>query len=144
MEALEPRLVLTAPTLLTIPNQTLLAGAPLEIPINATSPSGFSMTYSVSSTNGAINTTLQNGNPDIVLNVTHTSSGQAGDFSFSGTIVIELFPTAAPEHGGPNRESRQRGHLQRQGFLPDRARLRRPGRLGRRFAPGGRHGQDIG
>jgi cyclophilin family peptidyl-prolyl cis-trans isomerase len=93
---LEPRFVLTAPTLLTIPNQTLLAGAPLEIPINATSPSGFSMTYSVSSTNGAISTTLQNGNPDIVLNVTHTSSGQAGDFSFSGTIVIELFPNAAP------------------------------------------------
>ena len=87
---------MTAPTLLTIPNQTLLAGAPLEIPINATSPSGFSLSYSVSSTNAAISADLQTGNKDLVLNITHTASIQPGDKSFSGTIVIELFPNAAP------------------------------------------------
>ena len=96
-ECLENRHMLTAgPTLAAIPNQTLSAGAPLEIPINASSPSGFTLSYTVSSTNSAITADLQTGNPDLVLNITHTASSQAGDFSFSGTIVIELFPTAAP------------------------------------------------
>ncbi|HEX3998714.1 MAG TPA: peptidylprolyl isomerase [Pirellulales bacterium] len=88
--------MLTAPTLASIPNQTLQAGLPLEIPINATSPSGYTLSYSVTSTNPSITADLQTGNPDLVLSVTHTASGQAGDTSFSGTIVIELFPSAAP------------------------------------------------
>lgn len=95
-ESLEPRLVLTAPTLVALPNQTLSAGAPLEVPINATSPSGYTLTYSVTSTNSGVTANLQTGNPILVLNVTHTASTQAGDTSFSGTIEIELFPTAAP------------------------------------------------
>ena len=96
IESLEPRLVLAAPGLATIPNQTLLAGAPLEVPINATSPSGFTLSYTVTSTNSAISADLQSGNQDLVLNITHTASSQPGDVSFSGTIVIELFPNAAP------------------------------------------------
>ena len=96
IERLEPRLVLTTPTLAAIPNQTLQAGLPLEIPINATSPSGFALSYSVTSTNSAVTADLQTGNPILTLNVTHTASTQAGDTSFSGTIEIELFPTAAP------------------------------------------------
>ncbi len=97
VEQLESRhLLAAAPTLLPISNQTLLAGAPLEIPINATSPSGATLTYSVSSSNPAITADLQPGNPDLVLNITHVASTQPGDTSFSGTIVIELFPNAAP------------------------------------------------
>jgi large repetitive protein len=96
IESLEPRYVLTGPTLAPLSNVTLLTGAPLEVPINATPPSGDTLTYSVTSTNGAISANLQNGNPDLVLNITHTASTQPGDISFSGTIVIELFPTAAP------------------------------------------------
>ena len=96
IERLEDRFVLTGPTLGAIPSQTLLAGRPLEVPINAASPSGFALTYSVSSTNAAISASLPTGNPDLVLNVTHTSSGQLGDTTFSGTLTIELFPNAAP------------------------------------------------
>jgi uncharacterized repeat protein (TIGR01451 family) len=96
MESLERRLVLTAPTLAALSNQTLSAGAPLEVPINATSPSGFTLSYSVTSTNPAVTADLQTSQSDLVLNVTHTASTQSGDFSFSGTIVIELFPNAAP------------------------------------------------
>lgn len=84
------------PSLLPLSNVTLLAGAPLEIPINATSPSGYTLSYSATSTNSAISADVQNGNPDLVLNITHTASSQSGDTSFSGTIVIELFPDAAP------------------------------------------------
>jgi len=74
--------MLTAgPTLASIPNQTLSAGAPLEIPINASSPSGYTLIYSVNSTNSAITANLQTGNPDLVLDITHTASSQAGDFS---------------------------------------------------------------
>lgn len=96
MESLEPRLVLTAPTLAALSNQTLSAGAPLEMPINATSPSGFTLTYSVTSTNPAVTADLQTGESDLVLNVTHTASSQPGDVSFSGTLIIELFANAAP------------------------------------------------
>ena len=96
MESLEPRLVLTAPTLAALGNQTLSAGAPLEVPINATSPSGFTLSYSVTSTNPAVTADLQTGQSDLVLNITHTASSQPGDVSFSGTIIIELFASAAP------------------------------------------------
>jgi cyclophilin family peptidyl-prolyl cis-trans isomerase len=97
-ELLEDRHLLTAgPTLLPLSNVTLLAGAPQQIPINATSPSGYSFTYSVTSTNPAITATLPTTNPDLALTVTHTSSGQPGDTSFSGTIIIELFPDQAPD-----------------------------------------------
>ncbi|HEX3996988.1 MAG TPA: DUF4082 domain-containing protein [Pirellulales bacterium] len=85
------------PVLAAIPNQTLQAGAPLEIPINATNPSGDTLSYSVTSSNPAIIADLQTGNPILELDITHTSSGQAGDTSFSGVIEIELFPTAAPD-----------------------------------------------
>ena len=97
VETLEDRRLLTGGlTLQPIPNQTLLAGAPLQVPINATDTGGHPVTYSVSSNNGALVTSLPTTNPDLVLNVTHTSSGQAGDTSFSGQMIIELFQNLAP------------------------------------------------
>ncbi len=87
VEQLEARHLLTS--LAAIPNQTLTAGAPLEIPINVSNPSSFPLTYSVTSSNPTISASLPSGNPDLVLNVTHTSSGQPGDHvrCASGTLI---------------------------------------------------------
>ncbi len=95
IESLEPRLVLTAPSIATIAAQTLQSGLPQLVPINASGGTG-SLTYSVTSSNPSVTADLLTGNPILLLNVTHTSSGQPGDSTFSGQIAIELFPTAAP------------------------------------------------
>ncbi len=77
---------------------TVAAGAPLQIPINAIeSNPNATLSYTVTPPSGSpITATLPTGNPDLVLNVTHTSSGQAGDSTFSGTITIELYQNFAP------------------------------------------------
>jgi len=93
----EDRLLLTGGvTLGPSSNVTVLAGAPLQVPINAIDVAGDPLTYSVSSSNPAVSVSLPVDNPDLVLNVSHTSSGQPGDFSVSGTMVIELFKHQAP------------------------------------------------
>jgi uncharacterized repeat protein (TIGR01451 family) len=97
MEHLEERHLLTGGlTLKALPDQTLLAGAPLQIPINAVDPGGHPVTFSVSSSNPAISTLLPITNPDLVLNISHVSSGQAGDSSIIGQMTIELFQNLAP------------------------------------------------
>jgi uncharacterized repeat protein (TIGR01451 family) len=97
LENLEPRHLLTGGlTLGTVPDQTLRAGAPLQIPLNAVDTGGHPVTFSVTSSNPAISTSLPTTNPDLVLNITHTSSGQAGDSSFNGQMTIELFQNLAP------------------------------------------------
>ena len=97
LENLEPRHLLTGGlTLGAIPAQTLLAGAPLQIPLNAVDTGGNPVTFTVSSSNGSISASLPTTNPDLVLNITHTSSGQAGDSSFNGQMTIELFQNLAP------------------------------------------------
>ena len=75
---------------------TLLSRAPLQIPINATDTGSNPVTYTVTSSNPAITASLPTGNPYLELNVSHTSSGTAGDTSFTGTMIIELFPNYAP------------------------------------------------
>ncbi len=80
-----------------IQNVTLQAGAPLEIPVNTTNSAGTPVTYTVSTTNAAINTYLPTTNPYLQLTISHASSGQPGDTSFSGTMVIELFQDLAPK-----------------------------------------------
>jgi uncharacterized repeat protein (TIGR01451 family) len=97
VENLEPRHLLTSgPTLQPIANQMLLAGAPLQIPLNATDSFGDTLTYTVSSSNAAISTpAVVTTNPDLVLNINHASSGPT-DPAFSGTMTIELFENFAP------------------------------------------------
>ena len=75
---------------------TLNAGAGQEIPINTTNTLSGPLTYTVTSTNPDFNTYLPTTNPYLELTISHTSSGQAGDSSFSGTIIIELFQDLAP------------------------------------------------
>lgn len=97
MESLEARHLLTGGlTLGADQSITLGAGAPQQLPINAVDQGGHTVSYSVSSTNSSISATLPQGNPDLVLNITHTSSGQAGDSTFSGTMVIELYQNLVP------------------------------------------------
>lgn len=97
VENLEPRHLLTGGlTLGSVPNQTLNAGAPLQIPLNAVDTNGSPVTFSVSSSNPAISTSLPTTNPDMVLTISHTSSGAAGDSSFSGQMTIELFQNLVP------------------------------------------------
>ncbi len=98
METLEDRHLLTV-SLGSDQSITVAAGAPLQIPINAVeSDPNATLSYSVTSPSGsAITATLPTGNPDLVLNITHTSSGQPGDTSFSGTMVIELYQNYAPD-----------------------------------------------
>jgi uncharacterized repeat protein (TIGR01451 family) len=96
METLEDRHLLTL-GLGADQSITVAAGAPLQIPIHATeSDSNATLTYSVTPTSGtAITGTLPTGNPDLVLNITHTGGG-SGDPSFSGTMTIELYKNFAP------------------------------------------------
>ena len=97
VENLEPRHLLTGGlTLQPLQNVTLQGGGPLEIPVNAADTGGNPVTYTVTSSNPAISASLPTGNQYLKLNVTHTSSGQAGDTSFSGTLIIELFSNLAP------------------------------------------------
>jgi large repetitive protein len=98
VETLEARHLLTGGlTLGAPPAQTLLAGAPLQIPLNAVDTnSGATASFSVSSSNPSISASIPTGNPDLVLNIVHTSSGAAGDSSFSGAMTIELFQNLAP------------------------------------------------
>ncbi|HEV2973204.1 MAG TPA: peptidylprolyl isomerase, partial [Pirellulales bacterium] len=98
VETLEARHLLTGGlTLGALPAQTLMAGAPLQIPLNAVDTNnGATVSYSVSSSNGSISASIPTGNPDLVLNIVHTSSGAAGDSSFSGAMTIELFQNLAP------------------------------------------------
>ncbi len=95
-EQLETRQVLTGGlTLATLGAQTIQAGAPLQVAVNATDTGGNSVAYLVTSTNPAITATLRQSHEYLKLHVTHASSG-AADPAFSGDLVIELFPDAAP------------------------------------------------
>jgi uncharacterized repeat protein (TIGR01451 family) len=75
---------------------TLNAGAPLQLPINAVDTNGDTPSYTVTSSNPAISTLLPTTNPDLLLNISYTGSGQPSDPSFQGTVIIELFKDRAP------------------------------------------------
>src|SRR5271166_865920 len=83
METLEDRHLLTV-SLGSDQSITVAASAPLQIPINAVeSDPNATLSYAVTSPScSPITATLPTGNPDLVLNIVHTSSGQPGDTSF--------------------------------------------------------------
>jgi len=95
LESLETRQVFAAPTLEVLPNVTLLAGAPLHIPLDGFDADGDALTYTVESTNAAVATLIPNGNRSLKLSVSHASSG-ASDPAFSGDMVLQLFEDRAP------------------------------------------------
>ncbi len=85
LEVLEPRCVLSAPTLAPIPNVTLYAGAPLHIALDGFDADGDALTYSASSTGAALTTTIPQGNRSMKISVENY-----------GDMVFELFEDLAP------------------------------------------------
>ena len=69
------------------------SGKTLYVPLTASDP-GQTITYTASTTNSSVTTTVLAGNPELVLNVSGTdSSGQA----FSGTLTFAAVPDVAPQ-----------------------------------------------
>ncbi len=88
-ELLESRWVLSAPTLAAISDVTLYAGAPLHIALDGFDSDGDTLTYSVSSTNSALTTTVPQGNRSMKISV-------AG----YGDMKFELFEDLTPRTTG--------------------------------------------
>ena len=84
-QALEPRLVLAAPTLNAISNVTLLKGSPLLIALNANDPEGQPLRFTVTSSNSAVTPVLSTTNRSLRMDVR--------DF---GTMTFELFEDRVP------------------------------------------------
>ncbi|HLA84154.1 MAG TPA: peptidylprolyl isomerase [Thermoguttaceae bacterium] len=86
LETLEPRWTLSAaPTLAALSDVTLSAGTPLYIALDGFDVDGDALTFSVSSTNANLGTTLSNTNRSMRINI-------AG----YGEMVFELFENLAP------------------------------------------------
>ncbi|MHB1036205.1 MAG: peptidylprolyl isomerase [Pirellulales bacterium] len=110
-EQLEDRRVLTAPTLAVIPNVTLLSGAPLNIALDGFDADGDTLTFSATSTNASMAAAVSpQTNRSLRISVAHTSSGQPGDSTFSGDMILQLFDDLAPRTTG------RIGQLAGQGF----------------------------
>jgi cyclophilin family peptidyl-prolyl cis-trans isomerase len=98
IENLETRQVFAAPTLGPIVDQSLLSGAPLQIALQGADADGDALTFSVTSDNPNIVAEMRaTTNRYLVLNISHTSSGQAGDSDFSGQLIFQLFEDLTPE-----------------------------------------------
>ena len=69
------------------------SGKDLYVPLVGTD-TGHTITYTATSSNSSVTTTVLTGNPDLVLNVSGTNAqGQA----FTGTLTFELFENLAPQ-----------------------------------------------
>jgi len=96
LELLEARQVLAAPTLAGIPDQTLLAGAPLHIPLDGFDADGDTITFTAESDNNDVTTFIPEGNRSLRLSVENTDPADP----FTGDMVFELFDGRAPEAAG--------------------------------------------
>ncbi len=98
LEALESRQLLTVTLSPIVGPETnsafeLPSGKDLYVPLTASDP-GQTISYTVTSSNSNVTTTVLTGNPTLELTVTGLdSSGQ----TFSGTMTIELFQDLAPD-----------------------------------------------
>ncbi|NLY00247.1 MAG: hypothetical protein GXY83_29465 [Rhodopirellula sp.] len=88
-ELLETRWVLSAPTLATISDVDLSAGAPLHIALDGFDADGDTLTYSVSSTNSALTTTVPQGNRSMKISVQNY-----------GDMIFQFFEDLAPRTTG--------------------------------------------
>jgi cyclophilin family peptidyl-prolyl cis-trans isomerase len=88
-EPLETRSLLSV-TLGSIANQTLYAGAPLNLALNSTGTSN-PVSYTVSVTNSNLTTTIPTGNTYVKMHVQDTADGIDGD------MIFQLFDNLAPQ-----------------------------------------------
>lgn len=75
LEWLEPRLVLTAPTLGALADVTLVAGAPLNIALAGSDADGDALSFTAQSDNASVLTTVPTGNASLRMNVPGYGSG---------------------------------------------------------------------
>jgi cyclophilin family peptidyl-prolyl cis-trans isomerase len=95
IEALEPRWTLsTAPTLEPIADATLLAGAPLYIALDGYDADGDALTFSVTSTDSHLTSTLSETNRSMKISVL------SDDGTIHGDMIFELFENLAPDVTG--------------------------------------------
>lgn len=101
LEWLEPRCVLAAPTLAPISNVTVLAGAPLNIPLNGADTAGDALTFTVTNDTvpGLVTTVSPSTDRSLKIHVHHDgdTTNPASDPSFDGDVVIQLFEDLAPK-----------------------------------------------
>ncbi|HEY7116210.1 MAG TPA: peptidylprolyl isomerase [Tepidisphaeraceae bacterium] len=96
-DSLEPRTLFAAPTLAALPNVTVLAGAPLQIPLDGADVDGDALTFSVTSNNGNVTGRISSANDrSLKISVSHASSG-ASDPAFTGDMVLKLLEERAPK-----------------------------------------------
>ena len=79
--------MLAVPTLAPIANQTLLAGAPLHIPLDGFDADGDALTFSVQTDNPLLTTFIPEGNRSLRLTIENTDPADP----FVGDMVFELF-----------------------------------------------------
>lgn len=92
-DPLEGRALMAA-ALAPIANITVPAALGYQVPLNGTG-GGASQTYTVTSSNSDVKATVAKGD-FLTFNVTHTSSGQSGDQSFTGSLTFQLFNDLTP------------------------------------------------
>lgn len=84
-EALEPRLALAAPSLAAISDITMTAGVPMYVALNGTDTDGDTLSFSATSSNGALTGSVPAGNRSMKISVTGY-----------GDMTFELFENLAP------------------------------------------------
>jgi len=98
IEALEQRQVFAAPTLGPLIDQSLNSGAPIQVALSGADADNDALTFTAISDNPNIVAQLRSTtNRYLLLDVSHTSSGQAGDSTFSGQLIFQLFEDLTPE-----------------------------------------------
>ena len=93
-DPLEGRALMAA-SLATLPAITVPAGIGYQVPLNGSGTTASSQSFTVNSSNPDIKATVAQGE-FLTFNVTHTSSGQTGDSTFSGPLTFQLFNDVAP------------------------------------------------
>jgi cyclophilin family peptidyl-prolyl cis-trans isomerase len=95
-ETLETRQLLSI-TLPTIANQTVLAGAPLNLGLDVTSSTGNAVNYTVSASNPALTATIPQGNPSLKLVVDYVGNPSDTSDDIHGTMVLQLSKDLTPK-----------------------------------------------
>lgn len=94
-ESLETRQLLSI-TLPTIADQTVLAGAPLNLGLDATSSTSNAVNYTVSVTNSSLTATVPQGNPSLKLTVDYAGDPANSSDDIHGTMVFQLSKDLTP------------------------------------------------
>jgi len=89
-EALEPRCVLSVPSLAPIADVTMYSGSPLHIPLDGFDADGDALTFTATSDNAQLTTFIPEGNRSMRISVA------SQDGAIQGDMVFELFEDRVP------------------------------------------------